>query len=396
MIRALLLACLVGATSVVAQTIEKVPYRFTTGTVMSNQLGDPGFWVLPNGGQLVTLDTYSGGAFPSFVFVDGGTPNQYFPGTFVAADGRGDVLALSSRIGGEIVVARPDDGGVLADGGVGLVVQRLPAPFPTQLALRKNTDGGFEVWTDTSMAELNHYALNLAGDGGFALTFLENITIPQATTGIAVDDRSGRLFVVQPTLGLLLVEPDSSASFIASIDAGGLGTFVTSIDLLTAADGRIFAFTTARNDGQVFITEVDGFAVRAFGRFRVVEPDGGLNSALSPHAIDVEQSAFAGFPNGALFVQDDAMPFDIKVVDLAALTPFFAIPLGTPDAGSSDGGTSTDGGTVDAGRPGGSSSGGPGFGGGSGTPRSLCGCGAGPFSLLPLLAVIWWRRRRSV
>ncbi len=225
------------------------------------------------------------------------------------------------------------------------------------------------------------------------------INVAEAPSGIAVDDRSGRVYVAQPSLGIMTVDPTGNREFLVSIDAGSLGSTVGGIELFLAASGSALVLTSAPNEGELKVHGLDGGFLTTI---QFANPDGGP-ATLRPSSFDVFERPTPTYPRGVLVVQDELVA-NYKLVDLAAVDAVFPLPApfvpgtgfdaGTPaDAGTLDGGT-TDAGVTDGGSGGGT--------GGVGNPQPApsvvdmtpsCGCTGGPFALLPALFLLWCIRR---
>lgn len=391
-----LLPLLLLASSAGAQV---VPWTAETSVVPSTLAGDPTFVVAPgaDGGVislLVGTDTAQLGAFS---WTPDGVVREVLPvGLVNAADSRGRLVVVTAANNALLLFSLADDAGLTP-----LEPSFFNVPTPGQVALSQNADGGFEVWVDTSSQVVEHYALSPVVDGGVSFTALASITVPERPSGLAVDDRTGRLYVAQPTLGVLAVERSGAASFLISIDAGQLGPLVGGLDLFLSADGGALLFSASPTPEVVVVHSISGSRATFLTALEIGAPDGGGARARLPRFVDVYALPVPGFPRGVLVVQDGASG-NYKLVSLADLNAVFPLPepFGAGpgpadagrDAGVGDAGTASDGG----------SGGGAGGGGGSGLPPGPapgvepppgCGCTGGPFAVLPALLLLWWIRR---
>jgi myo-inositol-hexaphosphate 3-phosphohydrolase len=275
------------------------------------------------------------------------------------------------------------------------------------VALARNADGGFEVWADTSSPTIEHFTLSAVVDGGVTFTALTPITVPEPPAGLAVDDRTGRLYVSLQTMGVFTVDRSGNSSFLISIDAGHLGSVIGGIDLFLVADGGTLVFTASPSEVALEVHSVSGSLATFRTALQIGMTDGGPQLG-QPHHLDVYERPVPGFPKGVLIVQDE-LTANYKLVSLAAVDAVFPlpdpwIPGGAPatldsgvDAGAdggSDGGSPGDGGIVDGGAPGADGGGGRPPGPAPGVePAPTCGCTGGPFAALPALLLLWWIRR---
>lgn len=391
-----LIASLLLAAS--AASAQVVPWSSETSPVLSTRPGDPTLVVAPGLSPLVVgTDTQNNGVYAWDL--DAGLVQLVPAGLVRAADSRG-AFAVVSAANDQLLFFR-SDGGQLEQ----LEPLSFSVPSPTHLALGRKADGGFDLWVDTTSLELRHFSLSPVVDGGLALTAVSSVQVPQLPSGLALDDRTGRLYVGQPTLGVLRLEGNGASSFLLSIDAGTLGEVVGGLDLFLSADGGALLFSGNPVADEVVVHTVSG-AQATFGtRLQFSAPDGGQGQVRLPRYVDVAELPFAGFPRGALVVQDGVMG-NYKVVDLERVHAVFPLPAawGTPvtpsppDAGLSDGGSSTDAGLSDGGGGtggGGGSTGRPPAGPGASAdfPKTGCGCTTSPLPILPALLLLWWIRR---
>ena len=390
----LLFASILISSAVFAQV---VPFTAETTSIPSTQVGDPTFLSLPrpDGGAfslLVGTDTAQTGVFTYNV---GGVLQQVVQlGLVNGADSRAD-LVLVTRANGSLDAFSASESGLTA-----LSPSSLSVPTPNHVALRALEDAGFEVWVDTSSRTVKRFTLERHG-AALQYAPLADLTVPQTPSGLAVDERTGRVYVALPSVGLLVIERDDSLNYVASIDAGQLGAVIGGLELFPAADGGTLLFTTSPSNDRLVVHSVDGLQSTFLGSFQVGPPDGGSSRARAPKHLDVFEHAFPGFPRGALVVQDTQLA-NYKLVSLVdvdrvvPLPPAFERhppPVPSPDAGAADAGAATDAGT-------GSNVVG---GGGTGGPRpdsapsdpTGCGCTQAPFFFLPaLLLLVSIRRTR--
>lgn len=426
----LLFSTVFVACSAFAQTI---PWAFETTPIPSNLAGDPAFIFQPSPAPqgtsfIIGTDKTNPGLY-AWQPVPGAFPGVLPVNVFSSADARGALLVAVSQFTSTVAVF------VLVDGNL---VQLDTAGFnvntPRHVALRQTPAGRFEIVVDTSSTVVERYQLVFLANGRVGFNTLPSITVVEPPSGLAVDDRSGQIYIGQPTRGLMTAVPPMPPRFLISIDAGQLGTAVGGVELYQAADGGAFVLTTAPNEGVVNVHSKDGGFLAAL---QFTSEDGGQTLG-QPEELEVFEPGIPGFPRGVLVLQD-ALTATYKVVSLDVINDVFPLPEpfvpspvmidagirpdggfvfdagvtdggGALDAGASDGGSS-DGGadagpTSDGGAGGGAGGGtGGGAGGGSGSPsrpgpggtrNPSCGCTGSPFALLPALLSLWFvRRRRS-
>lgn len=382
---------------------QLVPWVVETSAIPSAGTGDPSFVYVPRppttGVRLIVgTDPNLAGVF---LWEPGQLPTVLPVGLVKAADARGPMLVVSSSTGNTVLVFHVSNTGNVTQLDTG----GFNVPTPGFIALSQGTDGGFEVWVDTSSQTVEHFAMSAVVDGGVTFRALSTITVPQTPTGLAVDDRRRRLYVAQPTLGVLTVEPNGNQDFLISIDAGQLGVVVGGLDLFLAADGGTLVFSAAPADEQVKVHAHVGTQAPFRAALQFGDTDGGGARLTLPRSVDVFEQPLPGFPKGLLVIEDGAS-HNYKVVSLVDVDAVFPLPapFGAPpapaDAGVSDGGTTDGGAPADGGTGGGGGS--SGSGGGSGRPSGpgpgveptpACGCTGGPFAMLPALLLLWWIRR---
>jgi hypothetical protein len=390
----LLLACSAFA--------QRVPWVVETTQTNSNQAGDPTFLSVASRPQLIV------GTDPAAIGVYLWAPGQ-FPeilpvGLVNAADARDDVFVVASSALSAVLVFQVGADGGINQFGTGL----FSPPSPGQIALARTGGGGFEVVIDDSSSLITRYGMSFdAGQAQFAL--IETITVSERPSGLAIDERSGQIYVAQPTRGVVVIERGGAQRLAMSIDAGTLGTLVGGVDLFLAADGGALVFSAAPNEGELKVHTQTGDFVAAL---QIGEPDGGAVIAARPRFVDVFESPVPLFPRGVLIVHDE-FGANYKFVSLAAVDAVMPLPEPFVTGGTlpSDGGLVTDAGVSDGGTTDGGSGGGAGGGsgaggaGGSGSPSRpapgiepppSCGCSGGPFALLPALLALWCIRRRRV
>ena len=406
--RSLVALLVVAACSAWAQ---RVPWAAQTVSVPSSRAGDPTFLFVPGAGPGLRLIVGTDTVTPpgAVLFPLGATPAFLQGGAAESADSRGDVLVTTSPGTNSVSVYRFSSTGVASSFDTG----NFFVASAGQVALGSRPDGGFDLWVDTSSTQLEHSAMSLTAIGTASFTRLRTVTVPELPSGLALDDRTGRLYVGQPSRGIVTVERDGGSSFLVSIDAGQLGSVVGGLDLFLAADGGALVFSAAPNEGQIKVHAHAGAQATFLTSLELGDVDGGTATVTSPGFVDLFEQAVPGFPRGVMVVQDDGNG-SYKLVSLAAVNEVFTLPpafmpgmvvdAGAPaDAGLSDAGTDggvTDAGVVDAGVTDGGSGGGNG-GGNSRPPDTAapltpsCGCTGGPFTLLPALFVLWCLRRRG-
>ncbi len=393
----LLLASLVCCNVALAQTV--VPWTSQTSSIASTQAGDPAFVSLPRTGDagvdlIIGTDTAQTGVY---TWNADGQLKQLIPlGLVAAADARGTLVVVAQSNGALITFEASADGGLTR-----LLPVSQSVPTPGHVALRALDDAGFEVWVDTSSPTLRHFALNRLSAAELQYFPLADVAVPQTPSGLAVDDRTGRVYVALPTLGVVAVEPDQQVNFVISIDAGQLGPVVGGLDLYPAADGGTLLFSTSPSQETIVVHQVDGLQATWVAAFAVHQPGNRSVRARLPRHLDVYEHAFEGFPRGALIVHD-GVSANYKLVSLADVDDAgISIPPPFEMGESVDAGLLPDGGTTDGGtaRDGGPSGGGGGTGGQPGNMPGIdptptpCGCTGGPLVILPALLLLWWIRR---
>lgn len=389
----LIASLLVAASPALAQV---VPWFSETSPVLSTRAGDPALVVDTGLAPLVVgTDTQANGVYA--FEVDGGLVQFISSGLVRAADARGALVVVTSA-NDQLLFFRSTGGQLELLEPLGFSV-----PSPAHVALGRKADGGFELWVDTSSLELRHFSVSPVVDGGVTVAALPSLQVAQVASGLALDDRTGQLYVGQPTLGVLRVEPNGATGFLLSIDAGTLGEVVGGLDLFLAADGGALLFSGDPAASVVAVHAVSGTQATLGARLQLGAPDGGQERVQLPRYVDVAERPFAGFPRGALVVQDGVMG-NYKVVDLERVHAVYPLPAAhgapgaTPDAGVPDAGTGADAGVPDAGSGAGGGGGSTGIGPGrvppsADFPKTGCGCSAAPLPLLPALLLLWWIRR---
>lgn len=416
----LLFSALFVTCSAFAQTI---PWAFETTPIPSTQAGDPAFLFQPTPAPgtsfIIGTDKVNPGLY-AWPPAPGAFPNVIPLGIYSAADARGPVLVAVSSFTSTVSVF------VLVNGNfVELDTAGFNVSTPRHVALRQTPAGQFEMFVDTSSNVVERYQLVFLANGRVGFNTLPSISVVEPPSGLAVDDRTGQLYIGQPSRGVMVAAPPMIARWLISIDAGQLGSAVGGVDLYQAADGGAFLLTTAPNEGVVKVHSRDGGFLASL---QFTGDGGGMLGR--PEELDVFEPPSPGFPRGVLVLQD-ALTANYKVVSLAAINDVFPLPepfvpnpsnvdAGNrpavdagplPDAGPPDGGSGTDGGAGADGGTGGGTDGGVdagmqmGTGGGiGGTPvgpapgvqpmEPSCGCTGGPFALLPALLSLWFVRRR--
>jgi hypothetical protein len=395
--------CVVSS-SALAQVV--VPWASETASIPSNVAGDPTTVsrtvVLDDGGLatqtgVVGTDTVQNGAY---VFnLDGTVAELIALGPVSAVDARDDLLFVTNpNLGLQAFV--------LGDAGfrqLNPVSFNVPGPGP--IAVRAVDDATTELWVDTRSTTLRRFTVRRDG-GALTYTAEPNLTLPQASSGLAVDPRTGQLYVAEPSLGILQVDPDGQRRFVVSIDAGQLGAVVGGVDLLPLLDGGAWLFSAVASQDLVAVHEVDApNGSTLVGTFEVGAGDGGAGRARLPAHLDLFTQPVPGFPRGLLTVHDGVVA-NYKIVNLVDVDAVFPFPPTWP----ADAGAALDGGTVDAGTDGGTDGGtvtrdgGTIGGGGGGGPRpgfgpdrepKGCGCSSPSILILPLMLLWWIRRFRS-
>jgi myo-inositol-hexaphosphate 3-phosphohydrolase len=379
-----------------------VPWASETVSIPSTVAGDPTTlsrtFVLEDGGlaiqtAIVGTDTVQNGAY---VFNLDGTVAQLLPlGPVNAVDARDDVLFVTNpNVGLQAFV--------LGDGGFQqLAPVSFNVPSPGPIAARPVDADTTELWVDTRSTTLRRFTVHRDG-GALTWTAQPSVTLPQASSGLAVDPRTGQLYVAQPSRGILQLDPDGQGRFVVAIDAGQLGAVVGGLDLLPLLDGGAWLFSAVASRDRVAVYEVDALnGSTLVGTFEVGAPDGGAARARLPAHLDLYTQPIPGFPRGLLTLHDGVVA-NYKIVNLVDVDAVLPFPPTWPadggaaaDAGASDAGTgTTDGGVRDGGT----------IGGGGGGPRPPvgsdpepkgCGCTSPSILILPLLLLWWIRRSRS-
>lgn len=386
--RLLLASVLVAATSFA----QRVPWASQTPSIPSNLPGDPAVLLTPKL-TVVGTDTVQ----PQVYFWPVGQAASSFPaGPASSADARRTLLAVGVPASNTVLLFAVTSAGLTP-----LDTGTFTVPSPRHVALRQSA-AGFELFVSTSNQTIEHHRLAIA-DGGVTFTRQPSITVSEIASGLAADDRTGQLYVAQPSRGVVLVQTDNSTSFLMSIDAGHLGTAVGGLGLYPALDGGTLVFTTAPNESLLQVHSGQGAYL---GTLSVGDVDGGPATLGKPDFLEVFAEPAPGFPRGAVVVED-AISANYKIISLADIDAVFPLPPSfappAPDAGPvADAGAGADAGT-DAGTGVRTDAGPGGAGGGSGLnpgpPPSAepntpsCGCTGGPFVILPGLLLLWWIRR---
>ncbi len=403
----ILFSSLFVACTAFAQTVS---WAFETTPISSTIAGDPAFIFQPTPAPQGTSFIVGTDRVNNGLYVWAPTPGVFpsvFPlGIFSSADARGALLVTVSQVTNSLSVFALVNGGL-----VQFDTQNFNISSPRHVALRQTPAGEFEVIVDNGTITVDRYQLTFLSGGRVGLNPLPSIPVVETPSGLAVDDRSGTIYIAQPSRGVMVATPPMNPQFLVSIDAGQLGTVVGGVDLYQAADGRAFVMTTAPNEGTVNVHDKTG------GFLATLSFTGDGGQTVRAEELDVFEPATPDFPRGVLVLQD-ALGGNYKVVSLEAVNAVFPLPapfVPSPisidggvgidggqasDAGLSDGGF--DGGTSDGGVDGGPAGGGSGGGtGGTGGPPdsampmpSSCGCTGGPFALLPALLSLWFVRRR--
>lgn len=397
-------AVLVGATAL-GQTLV-VPWSSETRSIPSNVAGDPAIarrQVALESGTfdqlfIIGTDAVQNGVY---VFNLDGTVAQTLPlGPVNSADVRDRFLFVSNNNLGVQAFA-------LADAGF---LQLAPTSFsvttPGPLAVYAVDDSTTSLWVDTRSATMRRFSAQEDG-GRVSYSNDPDVTLSQGASGLAADPRTGQLYVSQPAVGILQVDPNGQSRYVVSVDGGELGAIVGGVAVMPLLDGGAWLFSAAASRDRVVVHEVDVTNGSTFiGSFELGPPDGGASRARSPAFLDLSTVPSTVFPRGLLVVQD-GVSANYKIVDLAKLDALFPLPptwpaadagmMSVTDAGSmvSDGGTTPDAGVRDGGTT---------SGGGGGSPRPPigsdpeprgCGCNAPSILVLPLLLLWWIRRPRS-
>jgi myo-inositol-hexaphosphate 3-phosphohydrolase len=373
---------------------QVVPWTAETTSIASTQAGDPAFVFVPTDvdagvSLIVGTDTAQTGLY---VWGVTGALQQIIPlGLVSSADSRDDIVTAAIS-NGSLSAFQVGDAGI-----VRYSPSSISVATPNSVAMQNAHDGGYEVWVDTSSTTLVHFAFSRAGPFTLAWTLLPSVTLPQVPSGLAVDDRTGRVYVSISTMGIVAVEPDGTSRFVASIDAGQLGAVIGGIDLFPLADGGTLLFTGSPAAEQIVVHRVSNLQSTFVTQFQVGPPDGGSSRARLTRHVAIFPEPVPDFPRGVLLVQDGVLANYklVSMVDVAQVVPDLNA-VTTPDGGldggvdggaSLDGGTRPDGGSVGVtGGPGGMPSGEP-------TPTPTCGCHGGPLAVLPALLLLWWIRR---
>lgn len=414
----ILFSSLFVACTAFAQTVS---WAFETTPILSTVAGDPAFIFQPTPAPqgtsfIIGTDRVNNGLYV-WPPTPGAAPTLFQVGIFSSADSRGSLLVAVSQVTNSLSVFALVNGGL-----VQFDSRDFNISSPRHVALRQTPAGQFEVIVDNGTTTVDRYQLAFLSGGRVGLNPLSSIPVAETPSGLAVDDRTGTIYISQPSRGVMVATPPLNPHFLVSIDAGQLGTAVGGVDLYQAADGRAFVMTTAPNEGTVNVHDKTG------GFLATLSFTGDGGQTVRAEELDVFEPATPDFPRGVLVLQD-ALGGNYKIVSLEAVNAVFPLPApfvpspisvdggvgidgGQPsDAGESDGGADggTDGGTADGGVDGGPVGGGGGGGTGGtgggigGDPRapasanpmeSSCGCTGGPFALLPALLSLWFVRRR--
>lgn len=370
---------------------QAVPWTAETTRLPSNQAGDPAFVFISgaDGGGSLVIGT-DPGQLTTYAWSPHGTIQHMVtqPTIVHAADSRGALVVFSSLFGTLLTYEAS------SKGLTRLEPLTVDVPTAGQLALAQHSDGGYELWVDTTSQTVRHFTISSILNGRVQYTPLPPITVPQTPSGFAADDRTGQLYVAQPSLGILVIEPDGGAGFVASIDAGQLGTWVGGLDLFPAADGGAVLFSAAPLEQKIVMHRIGGGQASFQAAIELGPPDGGAGRVRAKF-LEVHPRPLPGFPKGLMVAHDEltATYKVVSLVDVAAVAPLPEPYLPGAGDGGLDGGT--DGGT---GSTPGETGGRPGGPGGSAEPLPPCSCGA-PLSALPLLPILlllsWIRRIRT-
>lgn len=374
-----------------------VPWSAQTTPIPSTRAGDVAFvhrdLTLDDGGTerliaLVGTDTAQVGAYAWSV---GGTLGQVLPlGPLSGVHGVDDLLLIGNLNFGL-------QGFTLGDAGLEqLTPTSFPSisPGPITFAPR---DGGFVVYVDTHSTNLRK--VGLTRDGGQLVFSAEGqLPLPQPASGLTIDPRTQQLYVAQPSLGVLRIDPDGTSTFVGSIDGGQLGAVVGGLELMPLVDGGAWLFSAVASSDQVAIHALHPLDGMVFvGAFSVGSPDGGAARARQPAHLALMLLPFGTEKRGLLALHDD-LNANYKIVSLDALNDVISLPLTSPDAGVATPDAGTDAGVIDAGHSG-TGGGSPGGGfvppPGVDPPPSGCSCGMPSFLILPVLLLWWIRRPRS-
>ena len=386
----------VVATSALGQV---VPWAAETTSIPSAQAGDLAI-VTTNGGLLVGTDTAQVGAY-GWVPLNGQLAQVVPLGALKSADARGPFLFVTSQNSALFA---------FFDGDAGLE-QLNPPSFSILsagfVALRAKGGDDFMLAV-TRTASVQRWDVHIE-DGGVSFMPIDQVTLPQVPGGIAADDRTGNLFITQPTRGVLLLGPPTGGAatptFVASIDAGQLGATIGGVALLPLRDGGVWVLTANPASATIVAHELNQSSgtLDFVGAAAIGAPDGGAARAALPGHLDTTLAALPGFPKGLLAVHDGVLA-NYKLVSLEALDRVIPLPElawdASVDGGDLDAGSSSDGGALDGGAPdGGRRDGGLIIGGGvSGPgqgiePMPQCSCGSPLLLFLPALLLLWWIRR---
>ena len=391
---------------------QPVPWLTQTTPIPSMGAGDPAFVATPDTRLIVGTDTRQVGVFA--YASDGGLAQIVALGLVNSADARGSFVVVSAA-NDSLSFFQASDAGLTL-----LEPNPLAVSSPGHVALARLPNGTYELWVDTRNLSLQHYSVSRVVDGGVTATLLGSLDVPEIPSGLAIDDRSGRLFIGQPQLGVIAVDRAGTSTFVISIDAGQLGNSVGGLDLYLTADGGTYLFTAAEQEGEIKVHSIAG-SVGTFKAALQIGTGGANAQVLAPLYVAVfDQPLLPEFPKGVLVVQDGLVG-NYKLVSLAAVDAVVPLPpafirgtsVSSDGGAAGDGGAPGDGGVVDGGvsdagvsdgglGDGGFTDGGGGAGGGSGrggpggsaepVPMT-CGCTGGPFTLLPALLLLWWIRR---
>lgn len=389
-----LLALLVACASLAASA-DVVPWRARTPSVLSTQAGDPAVFAAAGAEPLlVGTDTVMG---LELYTLDGGLLAADALGAMRAADAHGELLV------GTVFVLQQLRAFSRVDGGVADALEAVTnVPTPGPIAVAPAPLGGYEVWVDDSATSLRRFALSEGDAGLWVADPLDALTVGTPTAGLAVDERTNRVYASIPARGVMALD-DAGARYVLSIDAGTLGPTVGGVELLPLASGGVLLFTTSPATAQVMVHELSpSEAVTVHGAFEVGDGDGGAGRVQLPEHLEVFGAPLPGYPRGVLVLHDGVQAnYSVAALEdvAAAFSPPLPIGGGGGGGGAGGGGGGAGGGSAAGG---GGGSGGGVTDGGTGNPRPIpggppppsgCGCGALPIVTLPAFLLLWWIRR---
>ncbi|MBU8899872.1 phytase [Corallococcus sp. M34] len=410
---------LFASASSLAQPVT-LPWSLQTQPAVAgtNTIQDVAIWVhprVPANSLLLTADTQNGLLTYG---LDGGAQQLYAADGIVSSVDVHEGFPLGTTSQSLVVTANPSLNGLVAYviDPTTLTLRRVSSVmdqahgYNTVRLYRSPNTGSFFAFAGGQDGTLRQLQLQAVSDGGVEATPVRDFgNVGTGLAGAVADDLAGALYVTRAGQGIF--------RFAAEPDAGISGTRVVDPSLLSAQAGRLALYSASSTDGYLLVADTGASAFDVFdrrslaslGSFRL-DQDGGVDAVDAPRALAVYSGPLGSvFPEG-LFVAHDAIhaPADnLKLVSWGAVARAFSPPLRiASQVPPADGGVPGDGGVGDGGVDGGS--GGTTQPGGNGPVGGFpsvphddgngCACGTTSVpgaTLLALLAMAVWGRRRT-